>query len=192
MILRASERFFVAQPGIETRQCFSAGGFYDASRLSAGALIGVDEHVIAAGAGFAEHAHRGVDIVSWVVAGALRHDSDLVVSPGKLLVQSTGSGIRHAESNASDEPLRLIQMTLVSSADAPSTRLTLAPLAVDGGTFHVHRFGSLRVAAPAHLYVVRGDFDVGDDALAVGDSSILDTDATAAGEGELLIWELRD
>ena len=100
-VVRTSERFAMSQPGIETRHCFSAGPYYHASRLGVGALLAVDEHVLAPGAVFGEHAHRGVDIVSWVVTGVLRHNDDVLVRPGQVLVQRTGSGIRHTEGNGS-------------------------------------------------------------------------------------------
>ncbi len=190
MILRAAERFMIGQPGIDTWHCFSSSGHYDPSRLGVGALIAVDEHVVAPGAGFAEHAHRGVDIVSWVAAGTLCHNADLLVAPGEVLLQSTGSGIRHTEGNGSAAPLRLIQMALLSPVDTPSTRLVELPLAIGGGRFDVHRVGTRELVAPAHLLVVRGRFESGTDLLRAGDSATVDADHAVTGKGELLIWEL--
>jgi quercetin dioxygenase-like cupin family protein len=207
-VVASGERFAVSQPGIETRHCFSAGAHYDPSRLGVGALLAVDEHVLAPGAAFGEHAHRGVDIVSWVASGVLRHSADgveLLVSQGQVLVQQTGSGIRHAEANAADEPLRLIQMTLLSSAQSRPARLVDLPVQLDGGGFDVLRSGRRAVLAPAHAFVVHGRFwwDAAPPAtLRTGDSASFAVDATAvdvtavdvtvSGEGELLLWELID
>ena len=118
MIVRPDERGTSTQPGIVSRHCFSSGPYYDPSRMSWGPVVGVDDHVVSPGCGFDWHAHRGVHIASWVLSGALRHEdsngSVRVVTPGALLVQSTGDGIRHTETNASDDhPLRFLQITVL-------------------------------------------------------------------------------
>jgi hypothetical protein len=190
VILRAASRFAATQPGIDTWHCFSAGRFYDPSRLGVGSLIAVDEHVLGPGAEFTEHAHRRVDIVSWVASGVLRHDADVLVHTGEVLVQRTGAGIRHVEGNGADQPLRLVQMVLLSSSDASSTQRSVTPVDVEGGRFDVHRAGSRNVSAPAHLYVAEGTFTLGDDILAPGDSAILDAGDSVTGAGVLLVWEL--
>ena len=127
VLIRAEQRFRSEYHGIVSLHCFSAGVHYDPARLGFGALVAVDEHLLAPGAGFAEHAHRGVDIVSLVLDGSLRHvgrAGELVVGPGALLVQVCGDGITHAESNASEQqPLRIIQLTALAGTGAPSTRL---------------------------------------------------------------------
>ena len=73
-VRRATNRTRIEQPGIVTWHSFSAGPHYDPSNISFGALIAHDEHLLAAAAGFPKHAHRGVDIVSWVLDGELRHN----------------------------------------------------------------------------------------------------------------------
>jgi len=90
-----------SQPGIESWHSFSSGPYYDPDRMSLGPIVGVDEHLVAPGAGFDWHAHRGVHIASWVMAGTLWHEDDTgaaqLVNPGELFVQSTGDGLRHRE-----------------------------------------------------------------------------------------------
>jgi quercetin 2,3-dioxygenase len=138
-----------SQPGVESWHCFSSGPYYDPHRISFGPIIGVDEHRVAAGAGFDWHAHAGVHIVTWVLEGVLRHeDSEGVVQhvpPGELFVQSTGPGVRHTETNASSsEPLRFVQVTLLAdgpvgawSARVPATvagvRIDISPHAPEQG-----------------------------------------------------------
>ncbi len=198
-VVRSNERFMTAQPGIDSHHCFSAGAHYDPSRLGVGALIAVDEHVLAPGTGFAEHAHRGVAIVSWVVAGVLRHGADLLVRPGDVLLQSTGSGVRHTEVNGSDSPLRFIQTTLLQTTPrAPVTRFVELPLVLDSGRFDVHRSGARTVDAPAHLLIVHGEFALTctttcttmSTTLGAGDSVTLLAGAGIEGTGELLVCEL--
>lgn len=193
-VLRAAERFESVQPGIRSRHCFSAGAHYDPARLGVGPLVGVDEHVLDPGAGFAVHAHRGVDIVSRVVSGALRHEDDegrvRVVRPGELQVQVTGSGVRHAESNASDErPLVLVQTVLLGGAGPSGYECTTGDsVAAGGGTFAVHRTDVSVTAALVHAYVAGGTWTAGEVALAPGDSVSASDRLDVAGSGELLVW----
>jgi quercetin 2,3-dioxygenase len=182
-VIRAADRFRTSQPGIESWHVLSAGPHYDPARLRAGPLIGIDEHLLAPGALFAEHAHRGVDIVSWVLGGTLAHQGEttLLVRPGEALVQRAGSGIRHEEGNPSaSEPLRVVQMTLLSSPAAdPVTDLTVPPVVLGPATLIVGP------AAPAYVYVVSGSWRD----LAPGDfASVAEP---PEGAGELLSWCVR-
>jgi len=134
------ERGRSSQPGIESWHCFSSGPYYDPARIAWGPVIGLDEHLVAPGAGFDWHAHRGVYIASWVLNGALWHEDSgggsSLVTPGELFVQSTGSGIRHREWNASDEPLRFVQITIMAEAE-PDTWSTSLPTEIAGVTVDV-------------------------------------------------------
>ena len=120
-ILRAADRFETTQPGSSTWHAVSAGSHYEPGNVSHGPVIGCDEHLVDPDAGFDWHAHRGVVIISWVLGGTLRHEDDggglLLVGPGESLVQSTGDGIRHRETNASAMPLRFVQTTLLLDLD---------------------------------------------------------------------------
>ena len=185
-IIRAGERFRTAQPGIESWHVLSAGPHYDPARIQAGPLIGIDEHVLAPGVGFAEHGHRGVDIVSWVVSGALAHCTaaahpddagTVLVRPGDVLVQRAGTGIRHVERNASTtQRLRLVQMTLLSAEGEPATELTVPPVVLGATTLVAGP------AAPAYVYVLSGSWRD----LAPGDFALVAE--VPQGAGELLSW----
>jgi hypothetical protein len=183
VIVRAVDRFRTSQPGIDSWHVLSAGPHYDPARVRFGPLIGLDEHHLAPGAGFAEHAHRGVTIVSWVCSGVLEHRgaSTELVRPGEVLVQRAGSGVRHEERNPStDEPLRLIQATLTSPSDeSPATTRTVPPVDLDSVRLVA---GS---AAPAYVYVLSGSWD----GLAPGDFAFVER--TPEGAGELLAWCVR-
>ncbi len=127
MIIRwaAAARGASESLGVSSLHCLSAGSYYDPANVSFGPVVGLDEHVLIPGGGFDWHAHRGVSIVSWVVSGALRHESSsgpsVVVGAGELLVQSTGEGIRHRETSAATDSLtRLVQLTLLGSAGRSS------------------------------------------------------------------------
>jgi quercetin 2,3-dioxygenase len=193
----ASARYRTEQPGITSWHSFSAGGHYDPDNVAFGPLVGVDEHVLAPGAGFDWHGHRGVHIVSWVLAGALRHEDSTgavrIVEPGVLLVQATGTGIRHTETNASDTaPLRFVQTTVVG-ADGPAVWTTPSPLVLPGVTIEVVT-GPVRIGGPAdaHVLVLAGAGTVDGDPLAAGDTVRVDdgTVGMISGAGELLVTTL--
>ena len=194
MILRAGERFHSAHDGIESWHCFSAGAHYDPDNVAFGALIGADEHLVAPGAGFDWHAHRGVVIVSWIVSGTLRHEDDggavLRVRPGDVLVQHAGSGIRHRESNGSDgQPLRMVQMTLAGD-EGSGAGLTSAPVQIGPCRFTVWRSDGGWSAPRWHAQAVDGSWTVGPDRLAPGDSARGGGQVAARGAGQLLVWQL--
>lgn len=182
------------QPGITSWHCFSAAGHYDPENLGFGALIGLDEHVIDPGAGFTWHAHRGVEILSWVLEGRLRHEDDAgrveFLEPGSVLHQSTGSGIRHSERNAStSRPLRLVQLTVLGEVGAPRCVRTSMPVLLPGLGLLQVLTGATEIRLPsAFLHVTRGAFTSGANRLEPGDSLELRTIVALTGEGELLLW----
>lgn len=191
-LLPAGERFRTERDGIESWHCFSAGSHYDPDNVAFGALIGVDEHLVAPGCGFDWHSHRGVTIISWILAGALRHEQDehppRIIRPGDVLVQITGDGIRHREMNAARESLRLVQTTIISDDRTPSTRALAAPVDVAGGRFAVAASDTHVDAAIWHVWVAAGRWRTGTDELGPGDS-VRGTGAMRAdGGGEILIW----
>ena len=195
----AAARFETVQPGITTHQCLSSGAHYDPDNTAFGALIAVDEHTLAPGAGFSRHGHRGIEIVSWVLAGTLRHEDSAgrveLVGPGPVLYQSAGSGIEHTERNASaTEALRFVQMWLLGETGRPAHAVTEPPLRADAGTFTVLRPSgpSQLPAAPlVHLYVARGAVRVAGETLGSGDSvRVRDEQVAIDGAGELLVWSM--
>jgi quercetin 2,3-dioxygenase len=196
-VRRAADRFVTVQPGITTWHCFSAGAHYDPANLAFGALLAVDEHAVAPGAGFSRHAHRAIEIVSWVLDGTLRHEDPsgrtVLVSPGTALHQSAGSGIEHTETNASpDEPLRFVQLWLVGDVTAPQFELAAPPLTIDGGTVTVLAPTApteLAAAAQVHLFVTHGTVLAGGAELLSGDSVRVRAEPLVVeGTGEALVW----
>jgi quercetin 2,3-dioxygenase len=196
-VRRSGDRFETVQPGITTRHCFSSGAHYDPDNVAFGALLAVDEHVVAPGAGFARHAHRGVDILTWVLAGTLRHEDGsgppLLVAPGTALHQAAGSGIEHTEVNASaDEALRFVQLWLTGDIAAPRSEFAALPLPVDDGTVALLSPIAptpLGPVAQLHLFVTRGTLLAGGTLLAVGDSvRVRDEAIVIDGDGDALVW----
>ena len=103
---------------LDSQHTFSFGSFNDPNRMGFGNLRVLNEDRIAPGAGFAPHDHASMDILTYVIDGALRHeDSEGNVSEitaGQMQLMSAGSGIRHAEWNASDtERAHFLQIWMI-------------------------------------------------------------------------------
>ena len=200
---RAAERFVTRLPGVETRHAFSFGAHYDPEHVGHGPLVVCDEHRLEPGAGFAAHPHRGVEVVSWVLEGALRHEgpggtSEVPAGSGQWL--STGSGVLHAE-HAGAAPTRFVQTWLLADAGTPSyERLTAAGPGLQpvgsraGATLHVGRVdgpAALPVAPYLHVLVTAGRLRLDDVVLEAGDSARLSgTGAPLDGDAHLLAWEM--
>ena len=114
-VRRAHERFHTDLGWLDSWHSFSFGPHHDPANTHHGLLLVSNDDSVAGGGGFPPHAHRDMEIVSWVLEGRLEHrDSEGnhgVITPGLAQRMSAGSGIRHAEMNASaTEPLRFVQM----------------------------------------------------------------------------------
>jgi len=114
-VRRAHERFHTEISWLDSWHSFSFSEHYDAKNTHHGLLRVLNDDLIAAGGGFGTHPHRDMEIVTWVLDGALEHrdseGNEGVITPGVAQRMSAGSGIRHSEQNASrTESVRLLQM----------------------------------------------------------------------------------
>ncbi|TJY59948.1 pirin family protein [Sinimarinibacterium sp. CAU 1509] len=94
---------------------FSFGDYYDPRYEDFGALRVINEDRVVAGAGFAPHAHQGMEILTYVLDGELRHRDSTggmgTLRPGELQLMSAGSGITHSEMNGSAHtPVHFLQI----------------------------------------------------------------------------------
>jgi hypothetical protein len=191
-VLRAGERARTQADGSTSWHCFSSGAHYDPANVSFGPVIACDEHLLEPGAGFARHGHVGVELLSWVLDGALRHTDDAgrehTVRPGTLQYQRAGTGIAHAEANASDTaPLRFVQLWLLCDDGAADYALAAPPLQLRGGRCAVLSGAGRLGPGATFAFVARGEFRVCDETLAAGDSARVPAGAwDVEGAGELL------
>jgi redox-sensitive bicupin YhaK (pirin superfamily) len=114
-VRRADERLHTKIDWLDSWHSFSFGEHYDPQNTHHGLLLVSNDDVVAPGGGFGTHPHRDMEIVTWVLDGALEHrDSEGnhgVIAPGLAQRMSAGTGIRHSEVNASTTaPVRLLQM----------------------------------------------------------------------------------
>ena len=188
-VRRSDDRFVTEAEGRTTRHSFSFDRHYDPANVGVGFLVCHNEDLVLPGHGYPDHPHRDLEIVTWVLGGALSHrdgsGGSTLVTPGTVQRLSAGSGVVHAEVNEGPEPVHFVQMwvrpsepglvpsylhapvevdedgwtTLAGTADA------VVPIANEGATLRVERLAASRstelpTAPLLHLFVARGSAEV--------------------------------
>lgn len=206
-------------PGRATWHSLSFGEHYDPDRLRIGPMVCHDEHLLGAGKGFETHRHEELEIVTWVVSGAVTHvdslGSDATLTAGGVGHLRAGAGVTHSEMAAAPQT-RFVQVWL--TPDEAGLTPSYASREVDlsqGGLIEVIRPTATAVLSVArlaagesvtvptaplrHVYVAAGallrsslaePLTQGDAFVISGDDALTEVTVQAAVDTELLVWQL--
>jgi redox-sensitive bicupin YhaK (pirin superfamily) len=165
-IRRAEERGQADHGWLNTHFTFSFADYYDPEHIGFRALRVINDDIVGPGGGFDTHGHRDMEIITYVLSGALQHKDSMgngrVIRPGEFQYMAAGTGVQHSEFNPSpSEPVHLLQIWILpekkglkpqyaerTGSELPSGRFNL--VASKAG-----RHGSIAINQDSDLYLAK-------------------------------------
>jgi quercetin 2,3-dioxygenase len=210
---KSQDRGFADHGWLKSYHSFSFADYHDPDHMGFGNLRVINEDRIAPGTGFGTHAHRDMEIVSYVLDGAIAHKDSMnnssSIVPGEVQRMSAGTGVRHSEFNdAADKTTHFLQIWLLPSEQgmAPGYEQKAFLQADKRGVLKLvaspdGRDGSVTIHADASIYAglldgaERADLALDSKRLAyahvVRGTATINGQTLAAGDAAKLIGESR-
>ncbi len=168
---KAGERGHANHGWLDSHHSFSFADYHDPQHMGFASLRVINEDVVQPGQGFGTHGHRDMEIITYILEGALEHKDSMgngsIIRPGDVQRMSAGTGVRHSEFNpSSDELVHLLQIWILPSVtgiapgyeekhfDAASKRGRLRLIASGDA-----REGSVLIHQDASVYAALVDAD---------------------------------
>lgn len=160
----SQHRGFANHGWLKSFHSFSFAGYYDPNHMGWGNLRVINEDRIAAGKGFGAHSHKDMEIVSYVMHGALSHQDNIgntqTIQPGEVQRMTAGTGVVHSEHNHAESETHFLQIWLQPSqpglapgyeqkrfSDAEKTNVLRLVASPDGAQGSVHLNADARIYA---------------------------------------------
>jgi quercetin 2,3-dioxygenase len=165
-IRRANERGHAEHGWLDTYHTFSFADYYDPEWMGFRSLRVINDDLVMPAQGFGMHPHRDMEIITYVLSGALQHKDSMgngrIIRPGEVQYMAAGTGVLHSEFNPSkDEAVHLLQIWIVPESKGLKPHYAEKSLAnASKGAFNLvvskaGRDGSLAINQDADLYVAK-------------------------------------
>jgi redox-sensitive bicupin YhaK (pirin superfamily) len=165
-IRKAEHRGHADHGWLNAYHTFSFADYYDPAHMGFRSLRVINDDTVAPGAGFGTHPHRDMEIITYILSGALEHKDSMgngrIIKPGEVQYMAAGTGVQHSEFNPSaSEPVHLLQIWLQPDRKGAPPRYEEKSLVkAKTGQFHLvasksGRAGSIAINQDAELHLAR-------------------------------------
>ncbi len=167
-IRKTNERGHASHGWLDTYHTFSFADYYDPQSMGFCSLRVINDDLVMPGMGFGTHPHRDMEIITYILSGALEHKDSLgngrVIRAGEVQYIAAGTGVQHSEFNpASDEPVHLLQVWIQPDRKGVTPRYAERSFRdAAAGTLHLvtsktGRDGSIAIHQDADLWLAKLD-----------------------------------